>query len=110
MIGDPYGVGARVMLDHIDYGITLENADYSASSISSSFARLSDNSTIEWKEVNVTDVVRNDLENNRERSQFRLHMAIENIGGTIAGDFIYFESANNSEGTGNTPKLVVEYH
>jgi len=110
IIGNPYGVGIRVMVDHLDYGDSLENADYSASSISGSFATLSSNANLEWKEVDVTDAVRNDRENNRERSQFRIHFAVENQGGTVTGDFAYFESANNSEGTGNTPQLVIRYH
>lgn len=108
-LGNPYGAGVRVMLDHLDYGLTFENADYNATSISSSFATLSDNSTVGWKEAEVTDRVRDDLVNNRERSQYRLHLATETIGGTIVGDYAYFESQNNSLGTGNTPKLVVEY-
>jgi type IV secretory pathway VirB10-like protein len=108
--GDPYGSGVRVKVDHLDYGDSLENADYSASSISGSFATLSEDATVGWKEVDVTDAVRNDRENNRERSQFRLHMAVENIGGTATGDFAYFESADNSEGTGNAPQLVVTYY
>ena len=109
IIGNPYGAGIRVMVDHLDYGDTLEHADYAAPSISASFATLSTNANLEWKEVDVTDAVRNDMENNRERSQFRTHLAVENIGGDVQGDFAYFESADNSQGTGNTPKLVVTY-
>jgi hypothetical protein len=74
------------------------------------FATVSENGTVGWKEVDVTDALRSDRQNNRERSQFRLHFAVENQGGTATGDFTYFESANNSEGTGNTPELVVTYY
>lgn len=110
IIGDPYGVGARVMVDHLDYGSSLESADYGASSISSSFATLTNNATIEWKDADVTDALKNDLSNGRSPSQYRIHLAIESTGGTDTGDFSYFESADNSEGTGNTPQLVVKYH
>lgn len=109
VMGDPYGVGIRVKVDHLDYGDSLENADYAASSISGSFVTLSESAGVGWKEVDVTDAVRSDRENNRERSQFRLHFAVENTGGTVQGDFAYFESADNSEGTGNTPQLMVTY-
>lgn len=110
VVGDPYGAGLRVMLDHLDYGTTLEHADFSAASLSSSFTTLSTNASVGWKEVDVTDQVRSDLSNNRERSQYRLHMATETVGGTVTGDFAYFEAADNSTGSGYTPQLVVRYH
>lgn len=108
--GDPYGVGSRIMVDHLDYGDVLENTDYGAASISTSFATLSTTATVEWKEADVTDAVRNDLTNNRTRSQYRLHFAIETQGGTVAGDFAYLESGENYTGTGKTPQLVIKYH
>lgn len=110
VIGDPYGVGGSIKVDQLDYGSTLENADYSAPSISSSFATLTSNATVEWKDVDVTDQVKNDLSSGRSRSQYRIHFAIESIGGTVTGDFAYFESDDNSVGTGNIPQLVIKYH
>jgi hypothetical protein len=110
VIGDPYSAGIRVKVDHLDYGDSLENADYSAPSISANMATLSENSTLEWKSVQVTDAVKDDLNNHRSRSQYRIHFAVENTGGTATGDFAYFESADNSEGSGNLPQLVVKYH
>ena len=109
IIGDPYGIGSMLKVDHLDYGDSLENADYSASSLSSSFATLTAESSIGWKEVDVTDQVKSDIAAGRSRSQFRLHMATENQGGDVTGDFVYLESADDSEGTGNTPQLNVKY-
>lgn len=108
--GDPYGVGSRIMVDHLDYGDVLENTDYGASSISTSFATLSTTATVEWKEAEVTDQVRNDVINNRTRSQYRLHFAIETQGGNVTGDFAYFESGENYSATGKIPQLVIKYH
>lgn len=108
--GAPYSVGGSLKVDHLDYGSTFENADYAATSISSSFATLTSNAVIEWKDADVTDQVRADLGANRLRSQFRIHFAIETIGGTVAGDFANFESADNSAATGNTPQLAIKYH
>ncbi len=110
VVGDPYGVGGSLKVDQLDYGSTLENADYSAPSISSNFATLTSNAAVEWKDVDVTDQVKNDLSSGRTRSQYRIHFAIESIGGTVTGDFAYFESGDNSVGTGNIPQLVVKYH
>ncbi len=108
--GSPYTAGSSVKVDHLDYGSSLENADYSASSLSSSFATLTSNAVVEWKDVDVTDRLKDDMTNSRPRSQYRIHLAIEAIGGDVTGDFAYFESENNSMGTGNKPQLVVKYH
>ncbi len=64
----------------------------------------------EWKEVDVTAEVKDDIDAARSRSQYRLHFVTETTGGDVTGDFVYFESADNSEGTGNTPQLVVKYN
>ena len=109
IIGDPYSIGIRVMIDHLDYGDSLENTDYSLASLSSSFATLSTNDSIGWREIDITDQVRNDLTNGRSRSQYRLHMATETIGGTATSDFAYFESGDNSKDTGNIPELIIKY-
>jgi len=108
--GNPYGVGSSLKVDHLDYGSSFENADYSASSLSSSFGTLTSNATLEWKDLIVTDRLKADISSGRTRSQYRLHFAIENQGGDVTGDFANFESANNSTGSGNTPQLVVKYH
>jgi len=107
--GNPYSAGIRVVVDHLDYGDSLEHADYSSPSISANFAILSTNDSVGWKEIDVTDQVRNDLDNSRIRSQYRLHFAVESTGG-ISGDWAYFESGDNSQGTGNLPELIIKYH
>jgi len=109
IVGDPYGAGGTLKVDHLDYGSSLENADYSVSSLSSNFATLTANESLEWKDVNVKDRLIEDLANGRTYSQYRIHFSTENIGGDVTGDFTYFESQNNSMGTGNTPQLVIEY-
>lgn len=109
IIGSPYGTGGSLKIDHLDYGDSLGDEDYSSSSISTSFATLTTNATIEWKDATVTDQVKNDIAGNRTRSQFRVHFQIETIGGDALGDFTKFESAENTGGTGNLPQLVIEY-
>jgi len=106
--GNPYSSGLRVVVDHLDYGGDLNNAAYNAPSISASFATLFSNDSVGWQEINVTDRVRDDFDNSRPRSQYRLHMAVETIGGT--GDFAYFESGENAQGTNNLPELTIKYH
>lgn len=108
--GNPYGIGGSLKVDHLDYGASFENSDYSAASLSSSFGTLTSNDSIEWKDLDVTDRLKDDISNGRTRSQYRVHFAIETIGGNVIGDFANFESANNSVGTGNTPQLVIKYY
>ena len=108
IVGNPYGVGGNLKIDHLDYGGSLGNEDYGASSISSSFATLTDNAVVEWKDADVTDRLKNDLSNSRSNSQYRIHFSSEPTGSS--SDLVYFESANNSQGTGNLPQLVVKYH
>jgi len=111
IVGNPHGVGGSLKIDHLVYGDGLDDTDYSAPALSSSFATLTSNATVEWKDVNVTDRVKDDVANARSRSQFRIHFSIENTGGDVMGDFTYFEAAENSpEPTGNTPQLVVKYN
>lgn len=111
VIGDPYGAGGgSIKVDHMDYGSSFENSDYGMAALSTSFATLSSNATVGWKEADVTDSVRTDLQNSRPRSQYRIHLTTEATGGNVTGDFAYFESAGNNVGTGNTPQLVIRYH
>jgi hypothetical protein len=108
VVGNPYGVGGSLKIDHLNYGNSLGNEDYGASSISSSFTALTNNATVEWKDVSVTDSLKNDLSNGRDKSQYRIHFSTESTGTT--SDLVYFESADNSQGTDNLPQLVIKYH
>ena len=110
IIGSPYTPGGSLKVDHLDYGPTLENADYSQASLSSNFATLTGNATVEWKDLVITDQFKDDMGNGRARSQYRIHFATEAVGGDVTGDFTYFESQDNSIGTGNRPQLVITYH
>ena len=109
-IGNPYGVGGNLKVDHLDYGTSLDDPDYGASSLISNYATLTTNASVEWKDVISTDQVKGDRSASRTRSQFRIHFTTEVTGGDVTGDFAYYESANNSEGTGNTPQLVIKYY
>jgi hypothetical protein len=109
-IGNPYGVGGELKVDHLTYGDSLDSNDYGLAALSSSFTTLTSNAVKEWKDANVTDMVKDDIANARSLSQYRIHFQIESTGGDATGDFVYFESADNSMGTGNTPQLVIKYY
>ncbi len=110
IIGNPYGVGGSIKLDHLNYGDSLDSSDYGMAALVSSFVTLTSNATVEWKDALVTTQLKDDVANARSRSQYRIHFTTENTGGNVTGDFAYFESADNNMGTGNTPQLVVKYY
>src|SRR5258706_1038873 len=72
IIGTPYTDLGSLVVDHLDYGNSLDGADYSASSLSASFGTLTNNAVQEWKDLNVKDMLKDDLTNSRQRSQYRI--------------------------------------
>ena len=109
IVGNPYGAGGSMKIDHLTYGDTLDSSDYAAPALSSGFVNLTNNAAVEWKDVDVSEKVKNDVANARSASQFRIHFQTEVTGGDVIGDFAYFEAKENTQGTGNTPQLVVKY-
>lgn len=110
VIGHPYSESGILEVDHLNYGDTLDESDYSMAALLSGFATLSENKNTGWKEAIVTNAVKDDIANARSKSQFRIHFETEVKGGDVSGDFAYFESADDSEGTTNTPQLIVKYY
>lgn len=111
VVGKPYSVNGVLKLDHITYGDSLDNNDYAMAALVSNMITISNNSAIEWKEVDVTSTVRNDLANARAKSQYRIHFTQESAGGEITGDFAHFDSANDyTDSTDHIPQLIVKYN
>lgn len=107
--GDPYSIGGSLKIDHMEFGDILDGNDYALAPLQTNLATLTTNSDVEWKEVVVTEALKQDIKNSRLRSQYRLSFATETIGGESGGDFAYFESGENFVGTGNIPELLVRY-
>jgi hypothetical protein len=110
IIGSPYISGTELKIDQLNYGSTFESSDYSTSSISSSFTSLSTNTSPGWRDIDVTQNIKGDKTADRPRAQFRVHFALEQLGGSSTGDYVLFESGDNTLKTGNTPQLVVLSH
>ena len=109
--GNPQKAGIIIKVDHLTFGDNLDLSDYGMPAISSGFANLElTGSTGAWKETEVTGKVRDDLANARSHSQFRLHFQTELTRGTEEGDFVFFESSDNTNKTGNLPELVINYY
>jgi hypothetical protein len=110
IIGNPYSVSESLKVDHLTFGDSLDASDYGAAALSSSFTTLSQSKVIEWKEIEVSNAVKDDIANARTKSQFRIHFRTENTGGDATGDFAYFEAAENTMKSGNLPQLIVKYY
>lgn len=107
--GEPYTAGGTLLAEHMDYGSTLDSADYGASPFSPGTVSLTSNSANEWKDVSVTNWVQTDITANHSRSQYRLRFTTESTGGPVGGDFAYFRSSNGGN-SDNRPQLVIKYH
>jgi hypothetical protein len=106
-VGTPYSSLGKLLVDHLNYGVSLDTSDYGLSAITSNYVTLTTNPTAEWKDAIVTEAVKNDLSEGRTRSQYRLHFETE-ITGPDA--WARFESADNYMSTGNFPQLVIKYY
>jgi len=106
IVGTPYS-GNSVVVDHVDYGSSLGSEDYALTPLSSAIGTLTNNASIEWKDLGVTSYVKNDTSSGRSRSQFRIRFLTETTG---TDAWARFESGDNYMGTGNLPQLVVKYY
>lgn len=107
-IGTPYTSIGEIRIDHLTYGDSIDNEDYSRPALIGNFASLSSSKRQGWKEVDVTDLVRDDIANVRSTSQYRVHFSLETSGGTNVGDYAVFEAADRKNN--DQPQLVIEYY
>lgn len=107
--GNPFSSHGALKIDYLTYGETLEATDYGQSALSLSFATIPQSTTEGWKEIDVTAKVKEDLTNARSLSQFRIHFTNETVGSEKKENYVSFESAENTNKTGDTPQLVVSY-
>lgn len=108
-VGNPYTVGGNVVVDHLDYGSSLDATDYNRAAIQLHIGVLSDNATFEEKKLEVTDSVKNDLYYKRGSSQYRLRFATETIGGKSSGDIAWFLPEKNIYDNNKSPRLEITF-
>lgn len=109
LVGKPYVIGGNVVVDHLDYGSSLDATDYNRVAIKTHIGVLSDNDTFGEKNLEVTDSVKNDLYYKRGRSQYRLRFATETIGGNSSGDITYFDPEENLYQNHQPPQLEITF-
>jgi len=106
--GTPYNDLGNVIVDHLDYGDTLDAGDFNLAALQSNIGTLSSTPTLEWKELDVTTFFLDDAYNGRSRSQYRLYFPINTDNDDISDQAI-FESGDNFFGNGNIPELVITF-
>jgi len=109
LYGNPYSSLGVLYLEVVDYGDSLDASDFDASPITEDLIYLGDNDTDkEWKEADVTAVIRNAYHSGAISIQFRLRFELDTDNDN-AGDIAYFESSDNYWQTGKLPELLINY-
>lgn len=110
----PGGDTLLCMVDHITYGDILDTLDWSAGDVGDpqtlhpKIGIISQDTTLEYKTMNVTEYVRYDLNSDRGRSQFRIAFDIqESDDGN--NDFIGFWAGEQLLWDGYPPYLIITY-
>lgn len=108
--GSPYVALGDVIVDHLDYQDFLDGTDFLLAPLQANIGRLSVDAAIEYKTLDVTAAVRDDLAAGRPHSQFRLRFS--NFDGNSNGisDYAAFGDAELSCCiTDSPPELVLIY-
>ncbi|MDJ0974409.1 MAG: hypothetical protein QNJ98_08125 [Planctomycetota bacterium] len=105
--GDPAAAMAQLFVDHVNYGDTFPIFNL-ANALDLNFAQITDLTTIGERLVTVTAQLQDDIDNNRERSQYRVRGAIGTNNDPQA-DFIIFTDRENTAIVANRPTLNITY-
>jgi len=110
----PGGDTLFCIMDHIDYGAYLDTSDWGAGdpgnpkTLTSNIGVLSDNATIEYKNLDVTRYVQADIDAKRKRSQFRIRFPVD-TDHDERGDWLDFYSSSSAHYPPLHPYMPVRY-
>ena len=108
--GTPYAGLGTVIVDRVDLGAGLDAADYSGGTLTTNIGTLSSTTTIEYKNLDVTNAVRADKTSNKPRAEFRIRWSIADSNNNGLTDRALFTDAEDSCCTvSRPPQLVVTY-
>jgi len=100
------------VLDHINYGSYLDLGDWTAGdpgdpqTLHTNIGVISSNAVVEYKILDVTPYLREDVQNGRFYNQYRMRFTID-TDFDLLGDWLTFYSGNTT--VGSKPYLAVEY-
>lgn len=107
--GTPYTSLGSIVVDHVNFGSSMDSSDLTGGTLTSNIGTISNNTTLEWKTLDVASYVQADLTAGRTSSQYRTRFTT-NTDSDGGQDMAFFEDAENTDGTGNTPQLVITYN
>ncbi len=107
--GNPFATLGVIVVDHLDYGPTLDAGDYALPALDSAFGVFSGDAVVGYHGVDVTGQVRADWGLGRPRSQFRLRFAFGDSDFDGAVDFVGLNDQEDSQGSGRTPFLSIRF-
>jgi hypothetical protein len=104
--GTPYVMGDVMIVDHLDFGPSIDAGDYDLAPLQADIGTLSADATVEWKSLDVTTAVRNDLANGRATARFRLQFRNDaGSGRALLTGFTDFDG----NPTDNPPQLLLTF-
>lgn len=100
--GTPYNTLGNLIADHVDFGGSVDAADFSGGTLQNNFGAISSDSLAGAKSLDVTAEVQNDISSSRTTSQFRLRFA-NDTDNDNSDDFTVLDSAES----GMAPELII---
>lgn len=107
--GDPYPFHGSLVVDHLDYGTSLDAGDYGAPALETAFAEFSADAFPGYHPVDVTAQVRADWSLGRPRSQFRLRFAWADSDFDGMSEGVLLNDSEDSYASGRTPFLAITF-
>jgi hypothetical protein len=108
VVGDAYGSLGTVVVDHVDFGVTIDGSDFSPTVLSPNIGTLSSDGALVVRQIDVTAAVVADLAGPGFNSNFLLRFTTGTDLDGVA-ELVRFEDAENDLGTGSPPRLLVTY-
>jgi hypothetical protein len=109
VIGTPYASHGEVVLDHVDYGSSLDVGDFGGGTLTAAIAVLATQPDTAYHAADVSGEVQADLEAGRSRTQYRLRFSLQGSDGDMANDIVVFSDSEESAGAGAPPQLIITY-
>jgi hypothetical protein len=108
VVGNPYGELGDVVVDHVEYGPSLDGGDYAGGTLTPEVGTLSSDPTFGVKTLDVTAEVIADRAAARTRSEFRLRFGDFDSSDDGSADYAQFVDSEGSTFF-DRPVLVVRY-
>jgi DNA-binding beta-propeller fold protein YncE len=102
--GAPYdGTLGSIVIDHVNYGASLDGTDYAIGALLSNVGALSSDGSVGYRTLSVASRVQDDLSNGRTRTQYRLRFSLSDANLNGNDDYAQFTDFEDSCCSVNRP-------